>query len=70
MQLFSRLGLVDALRMYLEAFCLPGEAQQIDRLVQAFAEACYPLCAGIIYILLYIYFIKPYYLKLFKKRVS
>eukprot|EP00949_MAST-11_sp_MAST-11-sp1_P000426 g426.t1 len=34
-------SMLNALRMFLEAFKLPGEAQQIDRLLQAFSGAVY-----------------------------
>ena len=33
------------LRMVLQTFWLPGEGQQIDRLVQAFAEEALPQCS-------------------------
>jgi Sec7-like guanine-nucleotide exchange factor len=32
------IGFVDALRMFLQAFRLPGEAQKIDRFMLKFAE--------------------------------
>ncbi len=41
---FSGQPLVVALRMFLSAFRLPGEAQQIDRVVQAFADAAFACC--------------------------
>ena len=37
---FRNQSLLDGLRMFLAAFRLPGEAQQIDRILQAFAESC------------------------------
>ena len=37
---FNNQSLLDGLRMFLAAFRLPGEAQQIDRILQAFAESC------------------------------
>ena len=36
--------LLEALRMFLESFRLPGEAQQIDRVLQCFAEIAYQEC--------------------------
>ena len=36
--------LLEALRMFLESFRLPGEAQQIDRILQCFAEMAYSEC--------------------------
>lgn len=36
---FAGMKLLDSLRMFLETFRLPGEAQQIDRIMQAFANA-------------------------------
>eukprot|EP00536_Pseudo-nitzschia_multiseries_P009846 jgi/Psemu1/258490/estExt_Genewise1Plus.C_2860061 len=41
---FERQSLLDGLRMFLAAFRLPGEAQQISRIVQAFADSCGNLC--------------------------
>jgi brefeldin A-inhibited guanine nucleotide-exchange protein len=35
---FRGLGFVDALRRFLQAFRLPGEAQKIDRFMLKFAE--------------------------------
>ena len=35
---FSNLAFVDALRMFLQSFRLPGEAQKIDRFMLKFAE--------------------------------
>lgn len=35
---FSDLSFTDALRMFLQAFRLPGEAQKIDRFMLKFAE--------------------------------
>jgi hypothetical protein len=45
-QLFSFEGqsLLDGLRMFLASFRLPGEAQQIDRILQAFADICSRVC--------------------------
>mmetsp|Transcript_5377 Transcript_5377/g.12984 ORF Transcript_5377/g.12984 Transcript_5377/m.12984 type:complete len:1528 (-) Transcript_5377:74-4657(-) len=43
---FQNLGLVEALRMLLSSFRLPGEAQLIERLMESFAESyfvCQPL---------------------------
>lgn len=37
---FENQTLLDGLRMFLTSFRLPGEAQQIDRILQAFAESC------------------------------
>eukprot|EP00554_Chaetoceros_debilis_P014618 CAMPEP_0194126666 /NCGR_PEP_ID=MMETSP0150-20130528/60105_1 /TAXON_ID=122233 /ORGANISM="Chaetoceros debilis, Strain MM31A-1" /LENGTH=1558 /DNA_ID=CAMNT_0038820539 /DNA_START=463 /DNA_END=5139 /DNA_ORIENTATION=- len=37
---FRDQSLLDCLRMFLASFRLPGEAQQIDRILQAFAESC------------------------------
>ncbi len=37
-------SLLDGLRMFLATFRLPGEAQQIDRILQAFAESCGCVC--------------------------
>jgi len=41
---FKGQALLDGLRMFLSSFRLPGEAQQIDRIVQAFAESCAAQC--------------------------
>ena len=41
---FESQSLLDALRMFLAAFRLPGEAQQIDRILQAFADRCSRVC--------------------------
>ena len=41
---FDRQSLLDGLRMFLAAFRLPGEAQQISRIVQSFADSCGNLC--------------------------
>ncbi|KAJ3283292.1 Brefeldin A-inhibited guanine nucleotide-exchange protein 2 [Rhizoclosmatium sp. JEL0117] len=35
---FAGVGIVDALRMFLQTFRLPGEAQKIDRLMEKFAD--------------------------------
>lgn len=37
-------SLLEALRMFLESFRLPGEAQQIDRVLQCFAEIAHEEC--------------------------
>jgi len=34
---FKGLDLVNALRMFLRSFVLPGESQQIDRMIETFA---------------------------------
>lgn len=41
---FKDHSLLDCLRMFLSSFRLPGEAQQIDRILQAFAETCASQC--------------------------
>ncbi len=41
---FEGQPLLDGLRMFLAAFRLPGEAQQIDRIIQAFADSCGRKC--------------------------
>ena len=41
---FEDQSLLDGLRMFLAAFYLPGEAQQIDRILQAFADSCGRAC--------------------------
>jgi len=41
---FENQSLLDGLRMFLAAFRLPGEAQQIDRILQAFADSCGRQC--------------------------
>jgi Sec7 domain len=41
---FDRQSLLDGLRMFLACFRLPGEAQQIDRILQAFADSCGNSC--------------------------
>jgi len=41
---FDRQSLLDGLRMFLACFRLPGEAQQIDRILQNFADSCGNLC--------------------------
>lgn len=41
---FEQQPLLDGLRMFLAAFRLPGEAQQIDRILQAFADRCAQVC--------------------------
>ncbi len=41
---FDRQSLLDGLRMFLASFRLPGEAQQIDRILQAFADSCGNRC--------------------------
>lgn len=41
---FTGQPLLAALRMFLQSFRLPGESQQIDRIVQAFADAVHMCC--------------------------
>jgi brefeldin A-resistance guanine nucleotide exchange factor 1 len=41
---FVRQSLLDGLRMFLASFRLPGEAQQIDRILQAFSDSCGQCC--------------------------
>ena len=41
---FEKQSLLDGLRMFLAAFRLPGEAQQIDRILQAFSDSCGRMC--------------------------
>ena len=41
---FEGQTLVDGLRMFLATFRLPGEAQQIDRILQAFSDRCSQVC--------------------------
>jgi hypothetical protein len=41
---FEKQSLLDGLRMFLAAFRLPGEAQQIDRILQAFSDSCGQVC--------------------------
>ncbi|CAJ1960993.1 unnamed protein product [Cylindrotheca closterium] len=41
---FENQSLLDGLRMFLACFRLPGEAQQIDRILQAFSDSCSRLC--------------------------
>jgi hypothetical protein len=41
---FENQSLLDGLRMFLAAFRLPGEAQQIDRILQAFSDSCGQVC--------------------------
>mmetsp|Transcript_38390 Transcript_38390/g.42460 ORF Transcript_38390/g.42460 Transcript_38390/m.42460 type:complete len:1562 (+) Transcript_38390:322-5007(+) len=41
---FENQSLLDGLRMFLASFRLPGEGQQIDRIVQAFADSCGRRC--------------------------
>ena len=36
LQQFKGLDLVNALRMFLKSFVLPGESQQIDRMIETF----------------------------------
>lgn len=35
---FSQMKFDKAIRMFLNGFCLPGEAQKIDRIMEKFAE--------------------------------
>jgi hypothetical protein len=41
---FEGQSLLEGLRMFLAAFRLPGEGQQIDRIIQAFADSCGRVC--------------------------
>lgn len=41
---FEGQTLLDSLRMFLATFRLPGEAQQIDRILQAFSDCCSKVC--------------------------
>lgn len=41
---FENQSLLDGLRMFLACFRLPGEAQQIDRILQSFSDSCSRLC--------------------------
>ena len=41
---FANSSVLDGLRMFLAAFRLPGEAQMIDRILQAFSESCASKC--------------------------
>ena len=41
---FEDQTLLDGLRMFLATFRLPGEAQQIDRILQAFSDTCSQVC--------------------------
>ena len=41
---FKEQSLLECLRMFLSSFRLPGEAQQIDRILQAFSESCASQC--------------------------
>lgn len=41
---FEDQSLLDSLRMFLATFRLPGEAQQIDRILQTFSDACSQVC--------------------------
>lgn len=41
---FENQSVLDSLRMFLAAFRLPGEAQQIDRILQAFSDRCSRVC--------------------------
>lgn len=41
---FENQSLLDGLRMFLATFRLPGEAQQIDRILQSFADSCGQVC--------------------------
>lgn len=45
---FSDMGIDAALRIFLESFRLPGEAQKIHRVVEAFAERYYQQSKGIL----------------------
>jgi len=41
---FEGQSLLDGLRMFLSSFRLPGEAQQIDRILQNFSDTCCAVC--------------------------
>ena len=41
---FEGQSLLDSLRMFLSSFRLPGEAQQIDRILQSFSDTCCQVC--------------------------
>jgi Sec7 domain len=41
---FEDQSLLEGLRMFLATFRLPGEAQQIDRILQAFSDTCSQVC--------------------------
>ena len=41
---FSNQSVLDCMRIFLSAFRLPGEAQQIDRILVAFSEHCHSQC--------------------------
>lgn len=41
---FEGQSLLDSLRMFLSSFRLPGEAQQIDRILQNFSDICCQVC--------------------------
>ena len=41
---FENQPLIDGLRMFLASFRLPGESQQIDRIIQSFADSCGRKC--------------------------
>lgn len=41
---FSNQSVLDCMRIFLSAFRLPGEAQQIDRILVAFSEHCHSNC--------------------------
>ena len=43
---FTDMSFSEALRLFLSTFCLPGEAQCIDRLMEAFARRLYTSQAG------------------------
>jgi hypothetical protein len=38
---FTNYSVLDCMRIFLSAFRLPGEAQQIDRILEAFSERCF-----------------------------
>ena len=42
---FNEQSILDCLRIFLSAFWLPGEAQQIDRILMAFSEHCHRYCS-------------------------
>ena len=37
---FTDMDLVEALRIFLSKFRLPGEAQKIDRIIETFSKGC------------------------------
>jgi hypothetical protein len=41
---FADQGVLDCMRIFLSAFWLPGESQQIDRILSAFSQHCFAQC--------------------------